>query len=138
MLSLSIYTDGGARGNPGPAACAFVVKEGDRKIYEDARYIGNSTNNIAEYEGLIMALKWLMNEYSVEKPTHIDFYLDSELVVNQVIGKYRIKSVNLKPLIKKVRELEKKIDVEINYFAVRRDKNKLADFLLNKKIDENI
>jgi len=131
---VKIFCDGGARGNPGPAAWAFVVYAGDAKIWEDSGFIGKTTNNVAEYQAVIHALKWLVfNKNKFEGP--IFFYLDSELVVNQLNGRYKIKSGNLKPLIIKVRDLENQSSLTFRYGHVLRNKNKIADALLNQTLD---
>ncbi|MFV1917086.1 MAG: ribonuclease HI family protein [Patescibacteria group bacterium] len=134
--SIKIYSDGGARGNPGPAAAAFVVISDGRVNYKKAKYLGEATNNVAEYCGVLMALDWLVKDkvVSVKK---IGFYLDSELVANQLSGNYKVKNENLKTLILKIKKLEEKSGINIVYKSVPRSKNKLADYLVNEVLDEN-
>lgn len=134
--SLIIYSDGGARGNPGPAASAFIVIKNGKLFYKKSSYLGRATNNFAEYSGVVMALDWLREKYSGGTNEHVTIVLDSELVTKQLSGKYRVKSNRLKPLILKIRKLEKQIDKKIVYKSVTRDKNKLADYLVNKALDE--
>src|SRR3989344_5426246 len=95
-MNLSIYTDGGARGNPGPAAIGFVVKNGEDTIAEQAEFIGETTNNTAEYQAVIYALNWI--EANQKDATTIAFYLDSKLVVNQLLGTFKIKQPHLQAL----------------------------------------
>lgn len=134
---MQIYADGGARGNPGPAASAFVALDG-KVIHEEARYLGKTTNNVAEYNGALMALEWFVKNQERFRGRVLNMYLDSQLVVRQLRGIYRVKSQRIKPLVIKIKELERKIEANINYFSVPRKKNVRPDSLLNKKIDENI
>lgn len=131
----TIYCDGGARGNPGPAASAFVVEKNRRIIYSDAIYLGKTTNNVAEYRAVIHALEWLVkNTNSLEQ--EIIFILDSELVARQMNGVYKVKNQNLKKLFSNVASLLQKIQGKIIFKSVSRGKNKSADFLVNQKLDE--
>lgn len=134
---LIIYCDGGARGNPGPAAGAFVVEKNGKVIYKEAKYLGRQTNNQAEYKATLLALQWL----SIQPPkpsAKIIVTLDSELVVNQLRGVYKIKNEALRNLYATVKNIEKNIAAGISYRSVPRTKNKIADFLVNKTLDENL
>ncbi len=130
---LTIFSDGGSRGNPGPAACAYVIYQNDKIIKQDAKYLGTTTNNVAEYEGVIFALEGVMN-YA---PTEIIFYLDSQLVVRQLEGRYKIKDEKLVKLAEEVKSLQRKHNFTIKWVHVLRDKNKIADALLNEKLDNS-
>lgn len=144
---LKIYSDGGARGNPGPAAAAFVVIDKGKVVFNRSKYLGVTTNNVAEYEGVIMALNWLAENSSKLNKKNAHFFLDSELVVNQLSGEYKVKSQNLRPLVEKAKKLEREItgeifskdgdSVNLAYKSVPRAENKLADYLVNKTLDEN-
>ena len=137
--SLKIYTDGGARGNPGPAASAFVLVEDGRIVYKDSEYLGIATNNEAEYQGVILAFKWLTESGRAASFAKISFFLDSELVARQLSGDYKVKSKNLNKLNLQVRELREKVDnKDINFLAIKREKNRIADKLVNEKLDENM
>ncbi len=133
---LTIYTDGGARGNPGPAASAFVVKEGDSIIHEQAFYLGERTNNYAEYKGVDFAMDWLADYCKENKVKQVTFILDSQLVVNQLSGNYKVKSKNLIELFLAIKNKEKSLSCRLVYTSVLRDKNKRADKLLNDKLDQ--
>lgn len=136
--TLKIYSDGGSRGNPGPSASAFVVINNDKIIYKGSKCIGVKTNNEAEYYGVIIALEWLKkNRKLFSDSLKVNYYLDSELVTRQILGVYRVKVDNLKPLISKVKLLLKDIKTDVSFFSVPREKNKIADFLVNKEINEN-
>lgn len=136
MKEIKIYTDGGARGNPGPAAAAFVVVDLGRIVHRQSKYLGKRTNNEAEYEALLMALEWLNKNKESVTGRKISFLLDSQLMVRQLNGDYKVKSKNLKPLVAKTMLLERSLDNKISYTSIRREKNKLADGLVNKKMDE--
>jgi len=130
-----VYTDGGARGNPGPAAVGVVVKdEKGKRIFSQAKAIGRATNNQAEYQALIAALVWLNKQPSL--PARIEFFLDSQLVVSQMKGEYRVKSGAIKPLWRRAKELEFSLRPrEISYCLIPRRLNFEADRLLNQALD---
>lgn len=146
MNQLSIFCDGGARGNPGPAACAFVIRDESGKIFhQEGKYLGRATNNQAEYQAVILAFEWLVKNQSIvnhprtrtsamrgRQSSIISFYLDSKLVVNQLNGRFKIKNRNLQQLAVKVKQLERKLRTRIFYHFIRREKNKEADKLLNQ------
>ena len=105
MKKGKIYSDGGARGNPGPAAIgALVCDEKDEKLTDHGETIGDATNNVAEYTAVIRGLT-IAAELGI---TDADYFLDSELVARQLSGIYRLKAEHLKPLFMRVKELEKK------------------------------
>jgi ribonuclease HI len=127
-----LNTDGGARGNPGPGAYGVVIKNDDKEvIFEMGNYLGKCTNNEAEYRGLIAGLK-----KSLEMGhKNLRVFLDSELIVKQVRGEYKIKSEGLRGLYSQVKELETKFE-NISFNHVPRELNKEADQLVNKVLDE--
>lgn len=100
-MKVLVYTDGGSRGNPGPAAFAVVVTDGSRVIKEYARYIGRTTNNVAEYQGAIAALKEAKDLGADE----VEVISDSELMVRQVNGQYACRAANLQPYLAEIRKL---------------------------------
>ena len=134
MTQINIYVDGGSRGNPGMAAAAFVVVEKGKVITRKGYYIGKRTNNEAEYSSVIYALQWLVENN--EKYNKVAIFLDSELVTKQLRGEYKIKSQNLMPLLKKAKALENIFPSEIIYKNIPREKNNLADYLVNKVLDK--
>lgn len=129
-----VNTDGGARGNPGPAASAFVVKKANEVIFKKGFYLGHATNNVAEYTAVLKALEWLKENNFVDK--EIFFEIDSELVVRQLTGIYRVKNFQLRALYQKVKDLEKNFLKGVFYRHIFREKNLLADKIVNEKIDE--
>lgn len=133
--SLTVFTDGGARGNPGPAAIGFIVQDNQgRTLIKQGKYIGQATNNVAEYTAVIEALKWLLaNDLAVKGP--INFYLDSKLVVNQLNGLFKVKNQRLRELIVQVRTLEQEAGGRVFYQFIPRQKNQNADFLVNDSFE---
>jgi ribonuclease HI len=131
MKRLIIYTDGGARGNPGPAGIGVIFYNDRReKLKELFQFIGKATNNQAEYTALILALK---NAFGF-KPQTIEVFLDSELAVKQLKGIYRVKDKKLKYLFNQVMSLVGKFKL-VKFFHVGRKQNKEADRLVNKAIN---
>lgn len=136
-MQLIIHTDGGARGNPGPAAVGVVIDQEKKRLAEFAKTIGETTNNVAEYTAVIEALKWLKNNgRHFAGDTTIQFFLDSNLVVQQLNGKFKVKEPRLRDLLFTVRALEQEVKGEIHYRAVPREQNRRADFLLNQALDK--
>ncbi len=126
-----IYTDGGSRGNPGPAAIGVVIRD---KGYSEA--IGETTNNVAEYKAIIFALKKtkaLLGGKKV-KETELEIRSDSELIVSQLKGKYKIKDEELKTLFIEV--WNRKQDFKkVDFTLIPREKNKAADKLVNSELN---
>jgi len=131
-----VYCDGGARGNPGPAASAFVALENSKVVYKESLFLGKTTNNVAEYQSVVIALNWLSKQKSQQES--IKVVVDSQLVFRQLNGEYKIKKEELKKLAIKIKRLEKKIKSEIIFDWLPRSKNKIADKLVNKELDKNI
>jgi ribonuclease HI len=129
--SLSVFTDGGSRGNPGPAAIgvAFFDAAGTQ-VEGHGEYLGETTNNQAEYRALLFALKRAV-ELGVRTLT---CYLDSELVVRQMNGVYRVKDPDLRPLFEDAKQTAAHLE-KVTYSHVRREKNKVADRLVNEALD---
>jgi len=133
ITKLHLYTDGGSRGNPGPAAIGMVIKtpEGD-VLEEKGECIGKGTNNEAEYKALIEGLKMAQN-YQPEK---LVCFLDSSLVVNQLNGEFKVKQPHLRQLVFKVRqEMAALLGTSISFQYIPREKNEHADSLLNEAFD---
>lgn len=134
-MELSVFCDGGARGNPGPAAIGFVVKDkAGKTLKKGGSYIGQTTNNVAEYQAVIEALGWIKAS-SINSINSINFFLDSRLVVNQLNGFFKIKNTKLRELIVKVRELEQAVGGNVVYRFIAREKNQEADQLVNETLD---
>lgn len=128
---IEIYIDGGSRGNPGPAGIGVVIlDERGKKIKDIAKYIGETTNNIAEYNALLYGLE----EVLIIRADEILINMDSELVAKQLSGDYRVKDSNIKPLFERALNMLKSFkSFEIKH--IEREKNKEADKLVNKAIN---
>lgn len=137
----AIYTDGGSRNNPGPAAVGVVVR-GDKPFdkaqgKEYSEYIGETTNNVAEYKAVIFALKkakQLLGKKNT-KNLKIEIRLDSELVGKQMQGKYKILEPELQPLFVEIWNLKQDFG-EVSFKIVPRTENKVADRLVNQELDQ--
>ncbi|MDP2600868.1 MAG: ribonuclease HI family protein [Deltaproteobacteria bacterium] len=132
MKALILYTDGAARGNPGPAGAGWVILAASgATLAENKKYLGELTNNQAEYQALLLALKEAMQL----KGESLALHCDSELVVRQIKGEYKVKNDGLKPLFREaVLTLSKFKSYSINH--VPREQNEEADRLANEAIDE--
>ena len=130
-MKATLYTDGGARGNPGPAAYAFVLEAEDGTVLEaKGEPIGVATNNVAEYSALVAGL-----ERAAEAGVHeLEVVSDSELLVKQMRGEYRVKNEALQQLFLEASRLARKVG-KVSYRAVRREHNELADSLVNEALD---
>jgi len=129
-MAIEVYVDGAARGNPGPAGIGVVIKDGPKLIEELGAYIGKSTNNIAEYMALVRGLE----EVLIRGYKSASFYSDSELLVKQLNGEYKVKHENLVPLHYHVLTLVDRMkDFSIKH--VTREKNEHADKMANEGID---
>ena len=126
-----VYTDGAARGNPGPAgAGVFICEPSGRTLLERARYLGEATNNVAEYQALLLGLEEAAKLGAFE----VEIRSDSELLVRQMTGDYRVRSAALQGLHARARVLEGRFD-RVDYLHVRRAENSDADRLANRAID---
>jgi ribonuclease HI len=132
-MKLIVHTDGGARGNPGPGAVGVVITHGGKRIAAFGKKIGEVTNNVAEYTAVIEALKYITSHQS--PVTEIQFVLDSVLVTNQLMGRYKVKDPDLRLLLLEVRQLEQEVGGSITYTVVPRAQNAQADFLVNQAFD---
>jgi ribonuclease HI len=126
-----LSTDGGARGNPGPAAYGYVLEAGDGTVLDaHGEAIGVATNNVAEYRGLLAGLEAALAR-GVEE---VEVVSDSELVVKQMRGEYKVKNETLRDLVDEAQALESRFR-RVTYTAVRREHNELADRLVNEALD---
>jgi ribonuclease HI len=133
LKTLRLFTDGAARGNPGPAAVGVVIEDEEgMRLRGLHRYIGKATNNEAEYQALIEGLK-AVAEW---KPDRLEVYLDSKLVVEQVKGAYKVKKPELVPLHRRAKELLGGY-AEVVIAHVERERNRGADALANRALDEH-
>ncbi len=131
-VSCRLFTDGASRGNPGPAGAGVVLfDDKGREICTKAEYLGRCTNNVAEYQALIIGLQ-AAREIGCRKPA---VFLDSELIVRQITGRYKVKNATLKPLFAQVQNLLQGFD-DYTVAHVPRAQNSRADELANRGIDD--
>ena len=131
MKKYSIHSDGGARGNPGPAAIGVVVTCDNKIVKEISKKIGETTNNQAEYQAILAGLEAVKKLGADE----VDCFLDSELVVKQLRHEYKIKNKDLAPLFVKVHNLSLQFK-KISFTHIRREQNQAADKLVNEALDK--
>lgn len=131
---LIIYSDGGSRGNPGPSASGFVImNDREHVINEGGMYLGITTNNLAEYQGVRLGLQKALDMGAKT----IEFRTDSLLVVNQMKGIYKIKNRELWPIYERIQELTGKFD-KVSFAHVKREFNQLADGMVNKILNAHV
>ncbi|HVV38837.1 MAG TPA: ribonuclease HI family protein [Candidatus Paceibacterota bacterium] len=140
MQKITIHTDGGARGNPGPAGIgAVVTDERGTVIREVSKYIGEQTNNFAEYEALIVVLNELKKMFGEKlREMQLEVKMDSELVVRQLSGIYKVKEPTLKEQFAKVAKIRLEDAPNMTFTHVFREANAHADKLVNKAIDASL
>jgi ribonuclease HI len=133
-FAITANIDGGARGNPGPAAYGVVVRNSKGQVLAELReYLGNQTNNVAEYSGLLAALDWAVRE----KHLALKVLSDSELLVRQMRGQYKVKNPDLKLLYDRAQALARKLQ-QFSIEHVRRESNREADRLVNEVLDSRL
>ncbi|PJE76377.1 ribonuclease H [Candidatus Uhrbacteria bacterium CG10_big_fil_rev_8_21_14_0_10_48_16] len=130
-MDVHIYTDGGSRGNPGPAASGAVIKTADGKLVAEVmKYLGKTTNNQAEYTAIVIGLERAM-ELGAKT---VSLFLDSELATKQLKGEYKVKNPEIAKRFLEVKNLVQQFD-RVTFTHVRREYNKEADALVNKCLD---
>ena len=129
---VTVYSDGAARGNPGPAGAGVRIEDArGRRVSEAARYLGEATNNVAEYRALILGLE-LARELGASE---VELRADSELIIRQMTGEYRVRNVRLQELHRQAQALEQAFR-SVGYVHIRREQNRAADRLANLAIDQ--
>lgn len=131
-MKLALYTDGGARGNPGPAAWGFVIFQGSQLVGKGSGYLGHTTNNVAEYTACIEGLRYIDQQWGRENT--VQCFADSQLLVEQLNGRYKVKAVHLKPLIETIHQLAS--SQIVTYQHIPRERNTAADQLVNECLDK--
>lgn len=133
MTKLILHTDGGSRGNPGPAAAGIVLDNTKGNcVKELGVFLGKATNNEAEYQALVYGMAAGLKLGATE----LECYLDSELIVKQLKGIYKMKNTRLKVFYQKIKQMEKMLE-KVTYKHVKRDKNERADALVNEVLDNS-
>lgn len=133
-MKIIIFTDGASRGNPGLASYGFTISDDKGNVlHEEGKYIGVTTNNVAEYTAVLEALKYTKKKFG-HTPLEIELYADSKLVIEQLAGRFKVKSAHLKPLIEKIQILALELG-GILHTHVPRSGNTDADRLANLALD---
>lgn len=136
-MQFSVFTDGGSRGNPGPSGFGVVVVDSNKNIIAKLKkYLGTKTNNEAEYLALVEALRWLNENISNYPIDSVTFYADSQLMVRQMQGIYKVKSGNIAPLFSEAQKLLSALHLSYQFIDIPREKNSLADSLANEAMDK--
>lgn len=135
-MKISIFTDGGSRGNPGKAATGVVIKNGEKTIHTISNFMGIATNNEAEYSAFQTSIEWLLSQKEHEI-TRVEWFLDSMLVVEQLNKKWKIKEPRLQEFATKIWFQLKELSLPYSISHVRRELNKEADALVNATLDAN-
>ena len=139
VITLFINTDGGSRNNPGKAAIGFVIKDAAGNVLElCGKYLGVTTNNVAEYQAVHEALKTVKKKWGREESRMVlKFFMDSQLVVNQLNGEFKIKNLVLNQIAAEIKKRAAAFK-EVHYYYIPRAQNSEADSLVNKALDERI
>jgi ribonuclease HI len=138
VSEVTIYTDGGSRGNPGPSGSGAVIYDGSKKVAEISEYLGIQTNNFAEYEALILALEKTKELFGNPVSESVSVRMDSELIVKQMKGEYKVKHSVLKEKFTRVKTIIAESFPRISFSHVRREFNTEADALANEAMDRAI
>ena len=139
MSEINIYTDGGARGNPGPAALGVYIEDvSGKSLARIGKRMGDTTNNIAEYSAIVEGLAWALKNKEKNNISKITFFMDSLLAYSQISGLFKVKNEKLRKMIFEVRKLEAQINLPIFYNHIPREKNKMADFMVNQALDNKL
>ena len=129
---INVFCDGGARGNPGPAAWGFVIKKDGVTVHQKGGYIGIATNNVAEYTAVVEALTYLEKQF---KGQELRFFVDSQLVASQLSGIFKVKNPTIREMVLNIRILENSFG-KITYTQIPRAQNTEADRQVNIALDK--
>lgn len=134
-MDFVVNTDGASKGNPGPSSYGYIIKNrGGAIVHQEGELIGLTTNNVAEYTAVIKALEYIVKRFFRKAPHKVEVVSDSRLIVEQLSGRFKIKSPNLLPLFNKIKTLEIEVG-SVAYKAVPREENFIADRLANLPFD---
>jgi ribonuclease HI len=135
-MQYTLFSDGGSRQNPGPAGYGFVVYDQDNlRIGEGKKYLGHTTNNQAEYQGLIGGLEWIQKD---GKATKLECFLDSQLIVKQMKGEYKVKHPGMKKCYEQVKLIMYALNIPVIFTHIPRAQNAEADALANEAMDAGV
>jgi ribonuclease HI len=139
MSKISIFTDGGSRGNPGPAALGvFIEDENKVELARIGKAIGDTTNNVAEYSAIIEGFNWALANKENLNIQRINFYMDSQLACSQLTGLFKVKNPKIREFVFEIRQKEATLKVPIFYTHIPREENFRADFMVNQALDNKL
>ena len=139
MANVIVFTDGGSRGNPGPAALGvFIQDESGKELAWIGKTLGEATNNVAEYSAIVEAFNWLLENIKKLDIQKVNFYMDSQLACSQLNGLYKVKNSRIREFVFEIRKKEAELDIPIIYAHVPREQNKKADFMVNQALDNQL
>ena len=139
MSKISIFTDGGARGNPGPAALGvFIEDEDHQELARIGKTLGEATNNVAEYSAIVEGFKWALENKEKLDIEKINFYMDSQLACSQLTGLFKVKNPRIREFVFEIRKIEAALKVPIFYTHIPREENTKADFMVNQALDNGL
>jgi ribonuclease HI len=137
--NIIVFTDGGARGNPGPAALGvFIQDENGKELARIGKTIGETTNNVAEYSAIIEGFNWLLKNKERLNIESVNFYMDSQLACSQLNGIYKVKNPKIREFVFEIRQKEAELGIPVTYAHVRREQNTKADFMVNQALDNRL
>jgi ribonuclease HI len=136
VSKITVFTDGGARGNPGPAALGvYIQDESGKTLASIGKVIGQATNNVAEYSAIVEGLNWLLLNKQKLNIQSVNFFMDSQLACSQLNGVYKVKNARIRDFVFEIRQKEAELGVSITYAHVRREQNTKADSMVNQALD---
>lgn len=136
MAKIKIFTDGGSRGNPGPAAIGVYISDASSKeLAKIGKKIGDATNNVAEYCAILEGFAWATMNKNKHQISEIYFYTDSLLAYSQIVGLYKVKNERIRDFIFEIRQKEAELGIPVFYNHIFREKNKNADLMVNLALD---
>lgn len=136
MSSVIVWTDGGARGNPGPAALGVFIQDSTGKeLARIGKTLGVTTNNVAEYSAIVEAFNWLVANKQRLNIESVNFKMDSQLAYSQLNGLYKIKNPVIRDFVFEIHKKEAELNFPISYAHIPREQNKQADFMVNQALD---
>jgi ribonuclease HI len=139
VSNIIIFTDGGSRGNPGPAALGvFIQDEDGNELASIGKTLGNTTNNIAEYSAIVEGFNWLLKNKNNFNVKSVKFYMDSQLACSQLNGLYKVKNPRIREFVFEIRQKEAELGFIITYTHIPREQNKKADFMVNQALDNQL
>jgi ribonuclease HI len=136
MSKVIIFTDGGSRGNPGPAALGvFIQDEDGKELARIGKALGITTNNVAEYSAIVEGFNWLLKNKEKLNIESVSFFMDSQLACSQLNGLYKIKNPRIRDFVFEIRQKEAELKILVSYTHVFREQNKKADAMVNQALD---